>query len=117
MAGTSQVSVAPTALSLDQYQDQAGTYQLPHTPPEERALGLFEEVGEVAGVLKRLARGDYSPEEAGARLHKELGDVLWYLSRVAADNGWLLSDVAQSNIDKLESRRLRNVIQGSGDNR
>lgn len=102
---------------LDDYQNKAGEFQLPSAPPEERVFGILEEVGEVAGVFKKLLRGDYPPEEAMARLHKELGDVLWYLSRIAADNNWKLSDIAQSNIDKLESRKLRNVIMGSGDTR
>ena len=46
------------------------------------ALGLASEAGEVAGIFKRLLRGDYEVPEAMARLHKELGDVLWYISQV-----------------------------------
>lgn len=104
-------------LSLDDYQEKAGKYQSKTAPPEERVLGILEEAGEVAGVFKRVLRGDYSPAEAEAKLKKELGDVLWYLSRVAADNGWKLAQVAAENLDKLESRLTRNVIIGSGDER
>lgn len=68
------------------------------------------------GIFKRMARGDYA-DDVGSKLSKELGDVLWYLSRIAADNGWTLSSIAQLNLDKLESRRLRNVLMGSGSNR
>ena len=64
-----------------------------------------------------MMRGDYPPDVAATKLHKELGDILWYLSRIAADNGWDLSDVAKANLDKLESRKIRNVIMGNGDNR
>lgn len=109
---TSQESVT----ALDDYQTKAGAYQLPNVPPTERVFGLFEEAGEVAGVFKRMARGDFT-DDPGPKLAKELGDVLWYLSRVAADNGWALSDIAQANLDKLESRRIRNTILGAGDNR
>ena len=62
-------------------------------------------------------RGDYTPQEAMARLYWELGDVLWHIAEVASDNGWSLEEIMKDNIDKLESRRLRNVITGSGDNR
>jgi hypothetical protein len=31
--------------------------------------------------------------------------------------GWSLEDVAQMNLDKLASRKERNVIDGNGDNR
>jgi NTP pyrophosphatase (non-canonical NTP hydrolase) len=50
-------------------------------------------------------------------LKKELGDILWYLSAICSDFGISLQDVAQTNHDKLESRRERNVLNGSGDNR
>lgn len=104
-------------MTLNEYQTRAGEFQISTAPPEERVLGFLEEAGEVAGVLKRLSRGDYGPEQAGVYLSKELGDCLWYLARIAADNGWALSDIAQANLDKLESRKLRNMIMGSGDNR
>jgi NTP pyrophosphatase (non-canonical NTP hydrolase) len=104
-------------MDLNTYQDKAGEYQVKTAPPEERVMGLLEEAGEVAGVFKRLLRGDFPPEQAMARLHKELGDVLWYVSRVAADNGWSLEDIATTNLEKLESRSVRNLILGSGDNR
>jgi len=102
---------------LNEYQKEAAKYKIAGSPPEERVMGILEEAGEVAGVFKRLLRGDYGPEECAAKLHKELGDVLWYLSQVAADNNWTLEDVAKSNLDKLESRQLRNVILGSGNDR
>lgn len=101
---------------LDDYQENAAKYQL-NTPPEERILGLLEEAGEVAGVLKRFVRGDYNGDVCVTKLHKELGDVLWYLSRVAADNGFKLSEIAEANLEKLESRKIRNMIMGAGDDR
>lgn len=117
MIATNATSPEPVAVtSLDDYQDKAGSYQFSEVPPVERVFGLAEEVGEVMGVFKRMARGDFT-DDPGPKLSKELGDVLWYLSRIAADNGWKLSDIAQGNLDKLESRRIRNVLMGSGDNR
>jgi NTP pyrophosphatase (non-canonical NTP hydrolase) len=104
-------------MELDDYQASAFKYRVETSPPEERVLGLLEEAGEVAGVFKRLLRGDYSHDVATSKLHKELGDVLWYLSQIAVDNGWRLTEIAEANLEKLESRNLRNLIIGSGDNR
>jgi len=104
-------------MTLNDYQEQAGKYQRPSAPPEERIMGLLEEAGEVAGVFKRLLRGDFDQPTAAVKLEKELGDVLWYLARIASDNNWTLQSVAQSNLDKLESRQIRGAILGTGDNR
>ena len=48
---------------------------------------------------------------------RELGDVLWYVAQIATELGVSLDDVAQQNVDKLFSRRDRNMIGGSGDER
>ncbi|MCA9430302.1 MAG: nucleotide pyrophosphohydrolase, partial [Candidatus Omnitrophica bacterium] len=48
---------------------------------------------------------------------KELGDVLWYVANLAKAYDLPLSEVAESNIDKLQSRADRGKIQGEGDNR
>lgn len=104
-------------LTMNKYQVLAKTYQVPTAPPEERVFGILEEAGEVAGVFKRMLRGDYGPDIAAAKLMKELGDILWYVATVAADNDWTLEDVANTNLEKLASRKERNVILGSGDDR
>jgi len=103
--------------NIDDYVEKAATFRAPTAPPEERVMGLLEEAGEVAGVFKRLLRGDFTHDEAASRLFKELGDCLWYIGQIAKDNGWKLSEVLAANIEKLESRKLRNVILGAGDTR
>lgn len=106
-------------MGFDLYQQTAATYRAANVPDEERVFGLFEEAGEVAGIYKRIVRGDYkdNPAEANVKLKKELGDVLWYLSQVALDNGFQLGEIAQMNIDKLEDRRQRNALLGTGSDR
>ena len=78
------------------------------------ALGLSGESGEVAEKVKKWIRDGVLDRDA---VKKELGDVLWYLAALAGDLDLSLSDVAEANVRKLESRQARGVIGGSGDNR
>ena len=76
-------------------------------------LGLCGEAGEVAEKVKKNIRDGKSLEGVGL----ELGDVLWYISALADDLGVTLEEIAQANVDKLQSRKDRGKIGGSGDNR
>lgn len=78
------------------------------------ALGLMGEAGEVAEKIKKKLRDGKFDEVETA---KELGDVLWYLTRLARALNSSLEEVAITNYDKLYDRMQRNVIKGSGDNR
>lgn len=78
------------------------------------ALGLMGEAGEVAEKIKKKIRdGKFDSKETA----KECGDVLWYLCRLCRALDTSLDDVAYGNYTKLLDRKMRNVIQGSGDNR
>ena len=78
------------------------------------ALGLCGETGEVAEKVKKQVRdGVFNRHEVA----KELGDVLWYLSNLANDIGYNLDEIGDINIEKLTSRKNRDKIKGSGDNR
>ena len=82
-------------------------------------LGLTNEVGEVAGKIKKVFRdkdGIISDETREA-LKAELGDVLWYLAQVATELNLSLDEVAEHNIAKLLDRQARGKIRGDGDNR
>lgn len=82
-------------------------------------LGINGESGEIAEKVKKIIRdknGKVSPEDK-KELAKEIGDVLWYLAVLAEDLGVSLEDIAQQNLDKLQSRKQRGVLGGSGDNR
>lgn len=83
------------------------------------ALGLCGEAGEVAEKVKKILRdkGGVVTDEDRKEIAKELGDVCWYLNALAHTLGVPLSDILQANVDKLRSRKERQVLQGSGDNR
>ena len=77
--------------------------------------GLSSEVGELLGKLKKNIRDDTEIDHDA--LKGELGDILWYVAEIASVLDLSLDDVAQANVDKLESRVKRDKISGSGDNR
>jgi NTP pyrophosphatase (non-canonical NTP hydrolase) len=83
------------------------------------ALGLAGEAGEVAEHAKKAIRDDAGTisEERRAAMAKELGDVLWYVAQLASELELDLSDIAETNLEKLLSRQRRGVLSGSGDDR
>lgn len=82
-------------------------------------LGLNGEAGEVAEKLKRLVRGEVTAINADDReaIALELGDVLWYLAQSAFQLNFKLSEIVKMNVQKLQSRRRRGKLHGSGDDR
>jgi NTP pyrophosphatase (non-canonical NTP hydrolase) len=83
------------------------------------ALGLAGEAGEVANKVKKILRDDAGELTADRRqeLAGELGDVAWYLARMATELGADLGSLLQANVDKLSSRKERGTLSGSGDSR
>ena len=83
------------------------------------SLGLSNEAGEVLGKIKKVIR-DYNckiSESTKKEISKELGDVLWYISNLAKELDLSLDDIARENLEKLFSRKERNLIKGDGDER
>ena len=82
-------------------------------------LGLVGEAGEVADKVKKILRDKKGVFDKNSKdaIKFELGDVLWYISQLASELGYELEEVANTNLQKLNSRKSRGKIQGSGDNR
>lgn len=78
-------------------------------------LGLTGEAGEVADKVKKYIRGDGELDREA--IGKELGDVLWYLSRLGQYFGYSIEELAFINWKKLYDRKERNQLQGEGDDR
>jgi len=93
-------------MNLDEYQ-QLALRTAGHREDRQKqltytALGLTGESGEVAEIIKKtFYHGHPLDKEA---LHKELGDVLWYLAVMADGLGFSLDEIARANIDKLRAR-------------
>ena len=82
-------------------------------------LGLVGESGEVAEKVKKILRDNQGiiEEEKRQEIKKELGDVLWYVAQIATELNLSLDEIADFNLEKLTSRKKRNKLHGSGDNR
>lgn len=90
-------------------------------------VGLAAEVGEFSSKLSKHLRrdsriGEDMPwaaltDDQRDDLLDELGDVLWMLTACATELDLTLDCIAEANIDKLMDRKIRGVIDGSGDKR
>ena len=113
-------------MKFDEYQEKAKKYDFFEETRDlktagfmEKVLGLTGEAGEASDKVKKILRdkdGVVSPEDQEL-LIKELGDVLWYVAGISRYLGVPLSEVANLNIEKLESRYNRNKLHGEGDER
>ena len=100
------------ALETAIYPNQGSNFAYP-------ALGLAGEAGEVADKLKKVIRdnGGILTDSVRDAVAGELGDVLWYVSVLASEIDYSLDEIMAKNLAKLNSRKERGVISGSGDNR
>jgi NTP pyrophosphatase (non-canonical NTP hydrolase) len=82
-------------------------------------LGLCGECGEIANKIKKVIRDDDGviTEEKKNQLKGELGDIYYYLARLSDELGLDINTILHENIKKLEDRKERGVLGGSGDNR
>lgn len=102
--------------TLNDYQTDAMSVRLPSADNAYALLGLAGEVGEVYSLAAKAVRDGPKPDYE-ENIKKELGDVLWFVAAIAADNGYTLEDIARANIDKLFARKQKGTLQGSGDER
>lgn len=112
-------------MDMDEYQRSACSFAV-YKDGLYPFFGLAEEAGEVMGKIAKLKRGDHGEFAANEthlfiysdeKLAKELGDCLWMIANCAKEMGFDLSDIAQTNIDKLTDRKERQKIKGEGDER
>lgn len=108
--------------NIDEYQTFAsGTAIYPDLGSniDYPTLGLCGEAGEVAEKVKKMHRDNDGELSIPIRedLILELGNVMWYVAMLANEIDVDLSTVLENNIEKLNSRKERGTLKGSGDNR
>ena len=91
------------------------------------ALNLVGEVGEFMSKVAKAIRKENITIEANdiyvfnnlqkEELKLEAGDIMWQIAGLCDIMGWSLEEVCQANLNKLASRKERDVIIGDGDNR
>ena len=126
-------------LTLNEYQDKAMTTCMPESDNLFYMLANLQgEVGKFSSkAAKHMRKGNLhitttERDEEGRILHTqiwnitdedrkllrdELGDIQWQLAGLAHVMGFSLEEVAEKNLEKLASRKQRNLIDGDGDER
>jgi len=75
-------------------------------------LGLMNEAGEVGGAFKKEIRDHIDNTEL---IIDEMGDVLWYLTRLCDVYDIKLSELMVNNMDKLFNRMTKEQIKAYHD--
>ena len=92
------------ALTTDQRSD-SGSLTFP-------LLGLFGETGSLLSEVKKKQRDRASYLGYAGAVVEELGDVLWYLTAVAARGGLSLGDiVGESEIEDMRTGSVRPMVR------
>jgi NTP pyrophosphatase (non-canonical NTP hydrolase) len=131
-------------MNSEEYQKATHTTAIypEHNALEYLTIGIGGEVGELQGKIAKLYRKDVvggyyyrrslndplaqrpvklsvdAIEDIQAEgIKAELGDVLWFVSEFCTLFGWTLSELMEENIQKLQGRKERGTIEGSGDSR
>lgn len=96
-------------MTFEEYQKLSGAYTQSLGTDDVflySVLGLTGEAGEVAEVVKKMIRdkGRQLSEEDRQEILKELGDVLWYVAKVASKLDFSLEDVANRHLQKMKER-------------
>lgn len=111
-------------MTVNEYQLKAHSFADYYKPTQTcnycyPVMGLTEEAGEVSGKYAKAIRdcNGVIDNERREEIIKELGDVTWFVAELCTLLNVSIEEVMQKNIDKLTSRKERNVIHGNGDNR
>lgn len=109
-------------MELNFYQNEAARTAI---YPIDKGLdyllcSLGEELGEFLSIFAKAARKgraqQLTPAEKKAAAY-ELGDLLWNVALTARELGLPLEVIAAMNLNKVNSRKERGVIEGEGDYR
>lgn len=104
-------------MNFTKYQIDAMSFRLPSSDATYALFNLPGEVGELMSLEAKLIRDGGNITIHRDSVTKELGDILWCVAAIAADYSIDLQTVAEVNIHKLNHRKSKGTISGSGDER
>lgn len=92
-------------MTTSEYEKYVESRCLPYTDAPYCVVAINEEAGEIAGWWKKfILRGNPTGKLTVQDLKGEIGDVLFYLTRLAQHYGWTLEEVMNHNKKKLDER-------------
>lgn len=97
-------------MTFDEYQELSRKFdrgqQLTTPAYAYYTMGLAGEAGEACDEFKKACRfdGGELSADAIAKIRLELGDVFWYIARLADQCGITMDDIARANLQKLQGR-------------
>lgn len=77
-----------------------------NTLPLYATLGLAGETGEFVELIKKWARNPTNSRPPQEKLKSELGDVIWYVTRLCNQLGLTLAEVIEYNRSKIDRRNI-----------
>lgn len=72
--------------------------------PSDWVMAVTGELGELANLLKKVKRGDYTPEQAHREVGNELADIQGYLDILAFQLGHDLGEVTSIKFNAVSNR-------------
>lgn len=99
---TYQRQSATTDLTPDQYLNRLQSMPAFKTALLHYTVGISTEAGELGDTLKRYIF--YQQPLDVANIKEELGDLLWYMTRLASALGITLEEILEHNSEKLSKR-------------
>jgi hypothetical protein len=93
-------------MELEEYQRRAGVSNALSEVDPVRALnaalfGLASETGSLLDIQKKVLTDTSDPDASALQFKQELGDLLWYVSRVADARGFTLEEIAHANLERV----------------
>ena len=94
-------------MTLNKYQNEVGNFAKPYMTEQYCIIGIGGEAGEVLEWYKKaILKSNMIKEPLTEQdLIEELGDVLFYLTRLAAHRGYDLQAVMEANIKKHKQEK------------
>ncbi len=72
--------------------------------PVYACLGLAGETGEFVELIKKWARDPFNARPPQEKLKSELGDIIWYVTRIGQQLDLTLEEIIAYNVEKLDRR-------------